>query len=89
MNILIWISFNHLLVLTDLLETAQVHTVDPFNHERRYEARYPQTAQYLPAFIQGYEHNIESALAMLDFLEQHFEVSPVISAAIRKLCAQP
>lgn len=81
-------AIDHVLALTGLLETAQVQTADPFNHERRYEARYPQTAQHLAAFIQGYEHNAESALAILAFLEQHFAVNPVLSAAIRELCAR-
>ena len=81
-------AIDHVLALTRTLETAQKHTEDPFNSERRYEARYPQTARHLPAFIQGYEHNIESALAILAFLEQHFEVSPAISAAIRELTAR-
>ena len=82
-------AVDHVLALAKVLETAQGHAEDPFNHERRYEVRYPQTAQYLPAFIQGYEHNVESALALLTFLEQHFEVSPAMSAAIRQLCARP
>jgi hypothetical protein len=59
----------------------------PISHERRYEVRYPRTAQYLPTFIRGYEHNVESALAILAFLEQHFEVNPAMSAAIREWCA--
>src|SRR5258708_11105583 len=80
-------AIDHMLALTNVLETAQLHTEDPFNPERRYEVRYPQTAQYLPTFIQGYEHNPASALAILDFLEQHFAVNPAMSAAIRELCA--
>jgi lincosamide nucleotidyltransferase B/F len=81
-------AVDHVLALAKVLETAQGHAEDPFNHERRYEVRYPQTAKSLPAFIQGYEHNVESALALLTFLEQHFEVSPAMSAAIRELCAR-
>jgi lincosamide nucleotidyltransferase len=80
-------AIDHVLALTKVLETAQLHAEDPFNGERRYEIRYPQTAQYLPTFIQGYECNPESALAILDFLEHHFEVNPAMSAAIRELCA--
>ena len=81
-------AIDHVLALTGLLETSQAHPEDPFNKERRYEFRYPQTARSLPAFIQGYERNRESALAILDFLEQHFEVSPAMSAAIRELAAR-
>lgn len=81
-------AIDHVLALSTTLETAQTYAEDPFNSERRYEIRYSQTAQYLPAFIQGYEHNFESALAILDFLEKHFEVNPAISTAIRELCAR-
>jgi hypothetical protein len=79
-------AVDHVLALAKALETAQGHTEDPFNYERRYELRYPRTAQYLPAFIQGYEHNVGSAVAILTFLERHFEVSPAMSAAIRERC---
>ena len=81
-------AIDHVLILAKALETAQGFAEDPFNYERRYEMRYPQTAQYLPAFLQGYEHNVESALAILTFLERHFEVSPAMSAAIRELCTR-
>lgn len=80
-------AVDHVLALAKVLETARGHAEDPFNHERRYEIRYPQTAKSLSAFIQGYEHNVESALALLTFLERHFEVNPAMSAAIRELCA--
>jgi hypothetical protein len=79
-------AVDHVLALTSVLETAQPYAQDPFNNERRYEGRYPQTARYLPTFIQGYEHNVESALVILAFLEQHMLVNPAMSAAIRELC---
>jgi lincosamide nucleotidyltransferase len=71
-----------------LEKSTQPQMEDPFAPERRFERRYPQTARHLPAFVQGYEHNAESALAILLFLEQHFEVHPAMSAAIRQLCAR-
>ncbi|GCE04255.1 hypothetical protein [Dictyobacter aurantiacus] len=80
-------AVDHILALTKTLETAQVQNEDPFNVERRYETRYPQVARYLPSFIQGYEHNVESALAILDFLTQRFDVQPTMRSAIQELCA--
>ena len=80
-------AIDHVLALSSVLETAQPYAEDPFSHERRYEVRYPQTAQYLPTFMRGYEQNVESALAILAFLEQHFEVNSAMSAAIRQWCA--
>lgn len=81
-------AIDHVLELTRYIEPAQAQAEDIFAHERRYELRYPQTAQYLPSFMQGYGHNLESALAILLFLEQHFEVNPAMSAAIRALCVR-
>ena len=80
-------AVDHVLELTNYLESAQAQTEDLFAHERRFELRYPQTARQLPAFIQGYERNADSALAILCFLEEHFEVNPAMSAAIRALCS--
>ncbi len=65
-------------------ETA-VHKKDEFAGERRFEARYPKVAQALPGFVQGYEHSPESALAILEFLEQHWDVNPALAARIREL----
>ena len=72
--------------LTKHIEAAQSFREDSFNGERRYEQRYPDTASHLPEFIQGYDRNIESALAILAFLEGHFEVNAAMRDAIRGLC---
>lgn len=60
---------------------------DRFSGERRFEQRFPVLARALPGLIQGYERSPQSALAILEFLEAHFEVNPAIAAAIRALCA--
>ncbi len=48
---------------------------DVFAPERRYEQRRPLIAKELPAFTQGYDRSIESAQAILLFLERHFPVN--------------
>lgn len=75
------------LELSDYVEAAQGVAQDRFANERRFEGRYPGVSGQLGAWMQGYEHNRESALALLAFLEQHFEVNAAIAAAIRRLCA--
>lgn len=60
---------------------------DRFASERRFEQRYPQIAAHLPQFVQGYERSPESALAILGFLEQHFEVNRPLAQAVRDLAA--
>lgn len=79
-------AVDRVLELAAFIEPAQGATADPFARARRFEQRYPQTAQSLPAFIQGYSRNAESALAILGFLEHHFAVNPAMSAAIREMC---
>lgn len=59
---------------------------DDFNIERRYEEQYPDFAQYLPEFMQGYERNIASAQAILAFLDEHFELNTAMKKEILKLC---
>lgn len=70
-----------------LVAARQVHA-DPFALERRVEQRFPEFAQHLPEFVQGYTRNRESALALLAFLESHAEVDPVIAGAIRDMAAR-
>jgi lincosamide nucleotidyltransferase len=60
---------------------------DPFSAERRVEQRYPQLARLLPQFVQGYDRSCESALAILTFLETHWDVNPELAAAIRARAA--
>ena len=63
-------------------EAKQVHR-DPFVRERRFEKRFPEIATQVHAWMQGYEKNHESALAILAFLEAHFEVDEAIASVIR------
>jgi lincosamide nucleotidyltransferase B/F len=72
--------------LTSLVEPERAVAADLFTPERRYEQRFPQTAQHLALFVQGYERSRESALAILAFLEQHFAVNAQIGRRIRELC---
>lgn len=60
--------------------------VDPFNTDRRFEQRYPDIAQELPAFIQGYNNSPASARAILNFLDKHFEINAAMKGRILALC---
>lgn len=79
-------AVDHILQLASHVETAQPALVDQYNIERRFESRFPNIAAHLSAFIQGYDRSPESALAILEFLETHFEVNKAIAAQIRALC---
>jgi hypothetical protein len=79
-------AVDRLVELADYIEPEQNVTRDVFVNERRFEARHPLVARELPSWVQGYERNRESALAILSFLEEHFEVNTAIADAVRKLC---
>jgi hypothetical protein len=77
---------DHILQLAPQIEAPQPTLIDVYNIERRFEGRFPNIAAHLPTFIQGYDRSPESALAILEFLEAHFEVNQALAAQIRALC---
>ncbi len=80
-------AVDRLLELAPQFESASSASADPFALERRCEARYPGFAASLPAFTQGYERSVESALAILDFVERHVPVNATIRRRIVELAA--
>jgi hypothetical protein len=59
---------------------------DTFDNDRRFEQRFPHIAAHLKDFMQGYEKSPQSARAILQYLEQHFEINPFIKNSIKELC---
>lgn len=78
-------AVDRLVELADFIETAQPVFGDPFAPERRFEQRYKMTASHAAAWLQGYERNKESALAILSFLEQHFPLNQPMCEAIKSM----
>lgn len=73
--------------LAERLEPESPALRDVFARERRFEARFPQTAATLAPLMQGYAATPQSARACLEFLDRHFDVNPKMRAAILELCA--
>ncbi|RIK23856.1 MAG: hypothetical protein DCC51_02080 [Anaerolineae bacterium] len=74
----------------DLISWSSQETTvaaDPFDMPRRFEQRYPEPAQTLPKFMQGYERSIESANAILEWLDARYEVNPAMKEAILSLAS--
>jgi hypothetical protein len=71
--------------LSAYIESSSPVDEDPFDPVRRYEFRYPSLASYLPEFLQGYNRNRESALAIVTFVDYYFEVDPALKAAIMNM----
>jgi hypothetical protein len=70
------------LQLCPLVEPALPAAVDPFDGARRFEQRFPQAALHLPRFVQGYDHSVESALAILEFLERHYPLNAAVKQQV-------
>jgi hypothetical protein len=73
------------LELVEYIGEAKKAHRDPFVNERRFEQRFPVLATQVSTWMQGYERNRESALAILTFLEGHFKVNKAIVRAIRNI----
>jgi lincosamide nucleotidyltransferase B/F len=82
-------AVDRVLELAALIESEQAAQKEMFANERRIEQRFPQIAQDLPHFIQGYERSCESAQAILRYLERHFDINPAMADAIRQLSMDP
>jgi hypothetical protein len=73
-------AVDRLLAFLDLVEKTKPQ--DAFAVERGAEQR---VALPLPQMAQGYERNRESALAILEWLESHAVVNPVLAERVRAL----
>ncbi len=80
-------AVDRLVELAVYIDEPQAATRDMFANERRFEKRHPVIPSHAAEWMQGYHRNQESALAILTFLEEHFEVNAAIAGEIRKRCA--
>lgn len=78
-------AIDRILSVLHLLEQEVDYYPDPFGNERRLETRYPRFAEIIGGMIQGYDHVPESAICILDFLEEVYPVNPRLSNEIRQL----
>lgn len=81
-------AVDKLLKLVEQTETARGDNRDGFDITRRFEQRFPGVAPLLAGWQQGYEHNRESALSILAFLEERFDVNQPMASAIRQLAGK-
>ena len=78
-------AIDRILSVLHLLEQEVDYYPDPFGNERRLEKRYPRFAGIISDMIQGYDHVPESALHILDFIEEVYPVNRRLSDEIRRL----
>jgi len=79
-------AVDRLVELAEIIENPQTGPEDKFAIERRFEERFPGLASHVPGWLQGYTRNRESALEILAFLRQNFEINDAIAEAIHRLC---
>jgi len=68
-----------------LLEQEADYFPAPFGNKRRLEKRYPRFAEIIGGMLQGYDRIPESALRILDFLEEVYPVNRRLSDEMRRL----
>ncbi len=73
------------LSILPLLEEPEASLVDPFALDRRIEERHPAFKGKLSHLIQGYDHVLESAEALLENLENITPINPVMKREIETL----
>lgn len=78
-------AINGLISVMHLLESEVDNYPDKFSNERRVETRFPVFAQRIGGMMQGYDKVPESALQMLDYLDEIYPVNSKIMTEIRKL----
>jgi len=78
-------AVDRILSVLHLLEQEVDYFPDPFGNERRVEKRYPRFAEIIGDMIQGYDRVPESALRILDFIEEVYPVNRRLSDEIRRL----
>jgi lincosamide nucleotidyltransferase B/F len=81
-------AVDRILELSEIIENEIGVYKDPFSIERRYEVRFPHISKELGRFIQGYDRSIESARAIIEFLDGHFELNSAIKKEILLLCEE-
>jgi len=79
-------AVDRILELTPLIEPELQHFKDVFSGDRRFEKRFSSTAELFSDFIQGYDRSPESAKAILEFLNNHFEVNEEMKKQILEMC---
>jgi lincosamide nucleotidyltransferase B/F len=82
-------ALESILSVLHLIETEIEYYPDIFGNERRVEKRFPGFAGLMPELLQGYQQVPESALKMLEYLEEVYPVSQDMCREIRRLATMP
>ncbi|MGM0885241.1 MAG: hypothetical protein ACQEXQ_29885 [Bacillota bacterium] len=81
-------AIDRIISVLHLLETETDYYPDPFGNERRLERRFPTFANRIGQMMQGYDKVPESALRILEYLEEVYPVNARLSEEIRRLASE-
>ena len=79
------LAVDRIIELIERTWDADVSARDPFANERRFEQRFPEFAPLISAFMPGYRDTPRAALAMLEFLDLHWDVPAALAGHIDQL----
>lgn len=80
-------AVGRVLDIISLQESVDCQFIDVFDQSRRFEQRYPEMAEVLPIFLQGYDRTPESAAAILNYLDAQYQINSAIKERIERLLA--
>ena len=79
------LAIDHILDLIYLDQPFEQTMIDPYMPDRRVEAQFQGIEDLIAGFCLGYNHTLESAENILDWLQQHYTVSVELAEQIRYL----
>ncbi|MCX8130399.1 MAG: hypothetical protein N3I35_09900 [Clostridia bacterium] len=81
-------AVNQLTSIVHLIEIKTESYADKFCNNRRIEKQYPGFSKHLGKMLQGYEKSPQSAIYILEYLEDLYPVNKELSNAIKNLAFQ-
>ena len=77
-------------MLVDYVQRKQQHSLvaskDKFSAHRRFEKMFPDLVRFLPSMVGGYEDVQQSALAIVVFMVNQFQVRNAMVDEIKRMC---
>jgi len=77
-------AVDRLLSVLHLIQTETPGFTDPYALDRRVETRFPQCIEDFKSWMRGYEGNIDSAKAILDFVSLVYPVNSALKHEIER-----
>ncbi|WP_018247452.1 hypothetical protein [Orenia marismortui] len=81
-------ALDNMLSLSNFITDEVDYYKDKYQNERRYEKRYPEIAKELSDMVQGYDRCPESAIAIVEFMDDNFEINQAMKQVIINLATE-